>query len=555
MQRQDFVSIGDRLAVVGGERHPHALRRLRETFPNLAVIAASEAPAQTPRLELREDASLAEGAFGIVVQPGDTPVIRLRGGPFSGVIYGMEELLAKGLWQAGGLAVPAEPLSGSPGLAYRAWWTWDHSTNWELSQIGHQEIGVFNPYGKPPAGFLADYKRAVDFASRNRIAAIIIYGFLRDSHGGIAAAQELCHYANERGVRIMPGIAVGAYGGVYWEGEHRYNLSTWLRGHPDIGSALEKGVGFQIADLDFPLSFPRSDYTVAACPSRPETMAWMTEAVSWLAETFAIGGINIESGDYGVCGCARCRARRGEREDGSRRAGDLESWSYADMADNFPRLMDAARAKRDDLWLYCELQWDNLLDPNAHGALAGMPEGGIYQHTLNRSYWNRLEATLSRDYVARLPTKTNIFRCQFASQWNGDRRTERYAFNGRVFSDMCRNAAETGVEGLTVWGEASPYNAPTELSYLAFGRFGYDPALDWETFLDADVAPLLGGRAAADRFIAIAEETDAHAELPETRLKALAGEALEGARSGDDDVARRWLSLADRITRRRYMGA
>ena len=80
----------------------------------------------------------------------------------------MEELLAKGLWQAGGLAVPAEPLSGSPALAYRAWWTWDHSTNWELSQIGHQEIGVFNPYGKPPGGFLADYKRAVDFARQVR---------------------------------------------------------------------------------------------------------------------------------------------------------------------------------------------------------------------------------------------------------------------------------------------------------------------------------------------------------------------------------------------------
>jgi len=29
-----------------------------------------------------------------------------------------------------------------------------------------------------------------------------ISGFLRDSHGGIEAAQELCRYANERGVRI-----------------------------------------------------------------------------------------------------------------------------------------------------------------------------------------------------------------------------------------------------------------------------------------------------------------------------------------------------------------
>jgi hypothetical protein len=26
----------------------------------------------------------------------------------------------------------------TPGLTYRTFWTWDHSTNWELSQIGQQ---------------------------------------------------------------------------------------------------------------------------------------------------------------------------------------------------------------------------------------------------------------------------------------------------------------------------------------------------------------------------------------------------------------------------------
>ena len=192
-------------------------------------------------------------------------------------------LWRRGLIARGGIG-PVDPCGrrpsrGSPGLAYRTFWTWDHSTNWELSQIGQQEIGVFNPYGKPPGGFLADYKRLVDFCSRNRIAAIVIYGFLRDTHGGIEAAQELCRYANERGVRIMPGIAIGAYGGVYWEGDHPYNLATWLKKNPQFAATMEKGVGFQLADLAFPLNFPRSDYTVSACPSAPETMAWMEEAV------------------------------------------------------------------------------------------------------------------------------------------------------------------------------------------------------------------------------------------------------------------------------------
>ena len=198
-------------------------------------------------------------------------------------------------------------------------------------------------------------------------------------------------------MRIVPGIAIGSYGGCYWEGEHRYNLATWLKANPQHAATLEKGVGFQIADLAFPLSFPRSDYTLSACPSAPETMAWMEEGVAWLAETFDVGGINIEAGDYGVCGCGRCVARRANEAEAARRVDAYgDSWSHTDMADNFPRLYRAAKAIKPDLWLYSEIQWDNLLDPVAHVAQRRLPGGGIYQHTTNRTYWGRIKRELTR---------------------------------------------------------------------------------------------------------------------------------------------------------------
>ena len=545
------------ISLVGAEEHPHAARRLREALPSLQWQEVASPVEGTPVVRLRRDDALPEGAFSLSVEESSNPpAVEVAGGPFSGVIYGVEELIQRRARQVGNaVELESGQVSQAPGLPYRTFWTWDHSTNWDLDQIGVQEIGVFNPYGKPPQGFLDDYRRVVDFMSQHRIAALVIYGFFRESHGGLEAAQELCRYANERGVRILPGVAINAYGGIWWEGEHPYNLATWLRQHPELAATMERPAGFQLQDLDFPLYFPRSDYTVRGCPSRKENQDWMAEGIAWLAETCEIGGINIEAGDYGVCGCPLCEQRRAEREDARRREGYAESWSHADMADFYPRLYEAALTKRPNLWLYSELQWDNLLDAEAMKPLRSLPEGGIYQHTLNRSYWYRVQREFTADAAKALPTTTNVFRCQFCCQWNGDRRTERYRFNGRDFAEMAWKAAEVGFEGLTVWGEPSPYHVSTELSYLAFARFTYDPTLTWEQFIKEDVAPRLGGEAAAERYLALMTKLDDNPRLEMSELQRMRAEALDGVRQPDDEVSRRWLWLADRIARRQYMGA
>lgn len=548
------VPLRGKIAIAGAETHPHAARRLRESFPAVDWIEPGSSAQAT--IKLTTDDSISEGSFSIESSRNDAGnTVSITGGPFSGVIYAVEEIVQQTAQPIdGGFDLPTGIVEDAPDLPYRTWWNWDHSTNWDLEQIGMQEIGVMNPYGKPADGFLADFKSVVDFMSRNRIAAIAIYGFLRDSHGGIEDAQELCRYASERGVRILPGIAINAYGGIVWEMEHEFNLATWLRKHPELAAQMERPPGFQIQDLGFDLYFPRGDYSMRGCPSQPANQNWMAEGVAWLSETFDIGGINIEAGDYGVCGCPLCQTRRAEREDARRRDGYTESWSHADMADFYPRLYDAVRQKHPDAWIYSEIQWDNLMDAEAMTPLRNLPAGGIYQHTLNRGYWNRVEQELTAEYTRQLPTKTNVFRCQFACQWNGDRRTERYRFNGRDWEAMAKKAKATGFDGLTVWGEPSPYNTATELSYLAFSRFTWDTSLTWETWVERDIAPLLGGVDAAHRYLAMLDIIDPPQRPAVDTLLPLQQEALGLARQLDDDAARRWLWLAERIGRIRYQG-
>ena len=35
-------------------------------------------------------------------------------------------------------------------LRYKVFWTWDHSTNWCMNQVGKQNTGVGNYYTKKP---------------------------------------------------------------------------------------------------------------------------------------------------------------------------------------------------------------------------------------------------------------------------------------------------------------------------------------------------------------------------------------------------------------------
>ncbi len=537
------------LVAADPQRHAHALRQLRRYLPQqqVDIVEAGALPtlADTAALLVLladpatgdpfglaaagEIAALAEDA--LLLRSGQLhgqPALLAAGGGVAGVIHAVNELGLRQLIKNGdALELPALDVRQSPALPYRLLWTWDHSTNWYLEQVGLQEIGAMNYYAKPATGFLEDYRRLVDFMSLNRIGGVTIYGFLRDNHGGIEAAQELCRYASERGVRILPGVGINAYGGIYWEGDHRYNLTTWLRRRPKLRATLGKPAAFHIPD--FPeLWFPDSQYTDTACPSKPENARYHEEAIQWLAETFEIGGINFETGDYGVCQCADCSARRSADE----------TWSIGDMALLYPRLFEAARRGRANLWLVSEAYWDNILNLEALAPLAGLPDDAIYQFCINRSYWPKLKAELTREHVSRLPRPQNVLRTHMGTQWNH----ERYELVARRFAEMMQLAHRTGMQGATIFSEPGAFSVVNEINYLAFARFGYQANLAWEQFVANDLGPLLGGSEAAERYLDLLV---APAEAKALTQAAAAARELASAQSGE--AYRRWVWLQNRL--------
>ncbi len=79
--------------------------------------------------------------------------------------------------------------------------------------------------------------------------------------------------------------------------------------------------------------------------------------------------------------------------------------------------------------------------------------------------------------------------------------------------------------------------------------------MTWDRFLSEDVAPLLGGLDAANRFLDVSTTIDRNLVLDAGILRQYQAIALEGASHADESISRRWLWLADRIARRRYNDA
>ena len=162
-----------------------------------------------------------------------------------------------------------------------------------------------------------DYTALLRWCGRHHIDAVVVWGLLRDCHGGLESAKRLCDVAAKENVRLLCGVGLNAYGGVYYEGNSPYNLERHLEAHPELSAVDAEGnqLSFTIDanGTKTPITTkgmpgPRGFYQ--ACPSRRENQDFMAESLAWLFKNLPLGGVQMETGDTGICQCKLCRDRR-----------------------------------------------------------------------------------------------------------------------------------------------------------------------------------------------------------------------------------------------------
>ncbi len=392
-----------------------------------------------------------------------------------------------------------------PAFRHRIYWTWDHSTNWALEYPGQLDWGCGNAYCKPSEAFLKDYKLLMDYMLLSRASGLLIWGFLRDSHGGISAGRELCRYAKDLGLKLMPSIGTSEYGGFYYEGDHIYNTAKWLRLHPD----------FRVVDQDG----RRRD---RLCPSHPRNIEWIRNGVRWLFETFDTDSANLEYGDFAVCYCDRCKETR-------EKLGGNDPDYYKDMVtSHVPFIEEAFKINPSAEVMYATYSGFKPGENRREFGYPGDPPPYFVRHLSENSIcmWT-LTHVLRRNPAQHLewmdeglsiafwdnpdwpeqlspPTRHSVGFVHQGSQWysRGGKET-RHSVEISSIKEACLRAYRSGMEGICIHGEVSRSCVPYELNYLAFSHFCYHPEDSLRDFARAQLSGLVGDEELAQIYVEI----------------------------------------------------
>ena len=391
------------------------------------------------------------------------------------------------------------------GELQRYGWCWDHSTNWTPGVHGRQTIGTNRSYLKRPEVFLSDFKRLLDFLGSKDFSGLCVWGLIRESHGGVEAAREVVQYGRERGVSVTPGVGLYTYGGAFYEGRHQFNAETFALAHPECVATVTQ-------DDPEPLSFTRRDDGTLApdladaylrrtrpwvqlCPSKPEVLSWVEDAVSWVIEALGLDTIMLEGGDVFTCRCDTCRKRRTRTDD--------ERVSLEDLCDGYIPVVEYLHRHHGGVNIQCETYGAPGLAPPSTPASNGgfIPEDcvpfieAIPEPAQLQLAYNFIIPEERLDLPESI-ARRGLLRTESGTQWRGPR--SHCCID--TIAAMCRACRKLRIPAVSFFVE-EPDSTPAHwINYEAFETFSKED-IPFEKFLERDIAPHLGGPERGREFI------------------------------------------------------
>ncbi|MCL2648421.1 MAG: hypothetical protein FWD61_15670 [Phycisphaerales bacterium] len=388
-------------------------------------------------------------------------------------------------------------------MQHKCFWTWDHSTNWCHNTPGKQSVGANNEYTKRPETFLRDYQRVIDWTAANGITGITVAGLLRDCHGGVDYARKIATYAKQKNVRLLLCTGLLAYGGIYHDGDHPYSLERFLAENPQC-LALRDGKPLLVHIPSACGSIYGTKKVAHACPSHPEVQTFVQDSLRWLFQAIPeLGGVQMETGDTGICTCDACRKRR------QFPVNDHAHLSFEDMAMYYPMCVEAVLSTKPDAQVICETYSHFNTDPNARQTFGDrilpwaiekfqktLPRGILMQWVCD--YWLDGDKRWKPSDKMPLTNQKHIMRTHYGTYWPPN---SRHKLSLEEIRKYCSLSAAAGFAGVSMFGEGSPFHPNTEFNYLALVYFADHPHATVADFAAEIMAPKLGGEEYAAQYI------------------------------------------------------
>ena len=477
----------------------------------------------------------------------ERPALILAGGSRTGTIFAVGEFLHWHLQIDDHDAfVESLDVAASPALAKRLVWTSVGGANWAAD---HEELHEKRTPVVDANSYRDHTRRMIDFLAEHKFNGAIFWGFAGDNIGGVPPARQMSRYAKNNGIRILPLIGTGIYGGFY-HGEHEFNIATFARQHPEARCQPLEGKKY-------------GDDSIAAC--HPDSVQFFREGAEWMFTTFPdIGGVNLENGDWMSCWNEPCAEEKAKPEN--------DPNFYWDMMASQRDIIEVGLKHQPDAWMtfatYTPFTEELILRDLRRGIEGKLAKGAVYpprfldqvdprsiaQWTVSGMNGDVIWPDDATPNVGRL--KHHVAFTHLNSYYGQKYEAERWWTEPNATFDEASpilffqipQAIRTGFEGFVVKGfigDASPMN---ELFYLAFEELTWHPDSTQERFFETRLVKAYGGVEQARLYLRILRDTTKQPAKLQADLREAKSQAL--ATGHDPRVARRWHNLASELKRR-----